>query len=297
VSTRPRSSGGEEEDAHAPARIERRSAALGLRLVNLRRSAGLTQKALADRLGVRQPSISRFEAGSDIPTERMLRRIADALEVSAETRAELEDRLAELRVEVRTARLLVRQGAHAVQLQVGEREAHATSVWSYHIALVPGLLQTAEYTRAMASVLDSEIDVDVEALVSGRQERQRLLLDPTRHFRFVIAEGALRARVAPVAVLRAQLRRLLALVEGFDHVDLGVIPLAAPLSAWTLSGFDIMGDVVEVEYLTGSVSVRDSRDIAVYRRQFDRLDAQAVRGDGLQAVLRDVDLWLSELAE
>ena len=277
--------------------IDRRSAELGVRLLTLRRASGLTQKQLADRLGVRQPTVSRFEAGQDIPTAEMLGRIGDALALPEETRTELEDRVAEHRVEVRTARLLARQGARVLQQQVGQREATATNVWSYHLALVPGLLQTPEYTRGMASVLDTETDVDVEALVSGRQERQRLLLDPSRRFRFLMTEGALRARVAPVPVLRSQLRRLLALFEGFDHVDLGVVPLTASLRSWTLTGFDIIGDVVEVEYLTGNVVIRDERDVHVYRREFERLDAQAVHGDALAALLRGIDTWLVDLDE
>jgi hypothetical protein len=62
----------------------------------------------------------------------MPRRLVEALGVPEETRRELEDRLAALRIEVRAARLLLRQGAGTVQLQIGQREAHATSVWSYH---------------------------------------------------------------------------------------------------------------------------------------------------------------------
>jgi transcriptional regulator with XRE-family HTH domain len=294
---RRHSSAAEGEDADVGVPMERRRAAIGVRLIELRRTGGLTQKALAARLGVRQPTVSRFEAGREIPAPEMLGRLASALDMSEETRTELEDRIAELRVEVRTARLLVRQGARALQLDVGRQEARATSVWSYHLALVPGLLQTPEYTRAMASVLDADTDVDVEALVSGRQERQRLLLDPNRSFRFLVTEGALRTRVAPVPVLRAQHRRLLALVEGFDHVNIGVIPLAAPLHAWTLTGFDIFGDLVEFEYLTGSVIVRDPRDVESYRRQFERLDAQAVHGTALDLLLRDVDSWLASLPE
>ena len=164
VRLRGRSPDGEGKDTHLATPIEWRRAALGVRLVELRRAAGLTQKQLAERLGVRHPTISRFETGHDMPTSEMLVRIADALSLSESARQELEDRLAELRIEVRAARLLLRQGVRAVQRQVGEREARATSVWSYHLALVPGLLQTADYTRAMATVVDPEIEVDVDAL-------------------------------------------------------------------------------------------------------------------------------------
>jgi transcriptional regulator with XRE-family HTH domain len=285
------------EDAQGGASRDRRRAELGLRLLALRREAGLTQTQLAIRLGVRQPSVSRFEAGRDLPTPEMLCRIAEALDLPTEALTELEDRIAEQRIEVRAARLLAREGARAVQLEVARRESIATEVWSFHLALVPGLLQTPDYTRAMATVLDPETEVDVEALVSGRQERQRLLLDPGRRFRFLMTEAALRTRVASLDVLRGQLRRMVALAEGFPTVELGVIPLAPPLSAWTLTGFDVAGDVVEVEHLTGSVMVRDPRDVALYRRQFDHLAAQAVHGEAAIALFHEVDAWLAGLED
>jgi transcriptional regulator with XRE-family HTH domain len=297
VTARPPSPTPEGEDAHSGALVERQSRELGVRLLRLRHAAGLTQRQLAERLDVRQPTVSRFESGRDMPTPGMLRRLADALGFPEETRRELEDRLAELRIEVRAARLLLRQGAGAVQLQIGQREAHATSVWSYHHALVPGLLQTPDYTREMAAVLDPEIGVDVEEFVSARQDRQRLLLDPARSFRFLVTEAALQARVAPVPVLRAQVRRVLALVGGFNHLEVGVVPSITPLNAWTLTGFDIIGEHVEVGYLTGSVIIRDPRDVDMYRRLFDLLDAQAVHGEALVTLLSDVDSWLASLPE
>ncbi len=275
--------------------MERRRAELGVRLVDLRRSVGLTQRQLAARLGVRQPTVSRFEGGRDIPTQEMLGRITDLVGAPEDVRRELDDRLAELRIEVRTSRLLLRRGAGVVQRQVGEREASATSVWSFHQVLVPGLLQTADYTRALAVVVDPEIEVDIEEFAAARQDRQRLLLDPARTFRFVTTEEALQRRIAPVPVLRAQVRRLLALVGGFEHIGIGVVPTSAALTAWTLTGFDLIGDHVEIGYATGSIIVRDPTDVGVYRRLFDRFDAHAVHGDDLVELLRDIDGRLAGL--
>jgi transcriptional regulator with XRE-family HTH domain len=285
------------EDAQTTTSVEWRRAAFGVRLVELRRGAGLTQRDLAARLGVRQPTVSRLEAGRDLPTPEMLARIVGVLDLPAHVQRELEDRLSELRIEVRAARLLLRQGARAVQRQIAEREGSATSVWSFHQVLVPGLLQTADYTRALAVVLDPEIEVDVEEFTSARQDRQRLLLDPARTFRFVTTEEALQRRIAPVSALRAQVRRLLALVGGFEHIEIGVVPTSAALTAWTLTGFDLIGDHVEIGYATGSVIVRDLEDVGVYRRLFDRFDAQAVHGEDLVVLLNDVDARLEALPQ
>jgi transcriptional regulator with XRE-family HTH domain len=67
---------------------------VGVRLLRLRHAAGLTQRQLAERLDVRQPTVSRFEAGRDIPTSEILGSIAHALGLPEESRRELEDRLA-----------------------------------------------------------------------------------------------------------------------------------------------------------------------------------------------------------
>jgi transcriptional regulator with XRE-family HTH domain len=297
VSDRDRSPGGtrEGEDAGDTLPIERRRAALGLRLVDLRKRTGLTQKDLAAAVGIRQPTVSGFESGREIPTPDMIGRIARALGLDEETRQELEDRIGELRVEVRAARLLARQGPRAVQGQIGSREAASTEICSYHLGLVPGLLQTPEYVRALGAVLDPDVEVDVDGLITAREERQRLLLDPRHRFRFLMAEAALRARISSVEVHRAQLRRVLALADGFPHVEVGVIPAAVQLTAWTLAGFDLIGDTVEVEYATGSVLLRDPRDVDVYRRLFDRLDAEAVHGEDLVALIRGIDAWLAAI--
>jgi transcriptional regulator with XRE-family HTH domain len=297
VSDRDRSPGGTRagEDAGDILPIERRRAALGQRLVDLRKGAGLTQKDLAVTVGIRQPTVSGFESGREIPSSEMLGRIIRALGLDEETCQELEDRIGELRVEVRAARLLARQGPCVVQGQIGSREAASTEICSYHLGLVPGLLQTSEYVRALGAVLDPDVDVDVDALVAAREERQRLLLDPRRCFRFLMAEAALRARISSVEIHRAQLRRVLALAGGFPNVEVGVIPSAVQLSAWTLAGFDLIGDTVEVEYATGSVVLRDRRDVDVYRRLFDRLDAEAVHGEDLAGLIREVDRWLATM--
>lgn len=295
MSSRRRPSNPEGEDVGFSAPVERRLAALGGRLRTLRVSAGFTQKDLAVRVGIRQPTISDYERGVEVPTTPMLARLADALDLPTDVRSELDDRVAELRVDVATGRLLLRNGEYAVQLQVGAREAAATSVWVFHHAFVPGLLQTADYTRAAVPTVDPETDVN--ALVRGREQRQRLLLDSSRTFRFVMTEAALRLRLAPSSVLRAQLRRLLGVDEAFDHIAVGVIPDDAPLRAWTLTGFDIEGDVVEVGLHTRRVLIRDANEVDVWRQLFERLDAQAAHGDQLRSLLRDVDSWLASQPE
>lgn len=52
-----------------------------MRAAEIRKAKGLSQADLAHLVGVEQPTISRFERGSDNVTLGLVRRIADALEV------------------------------------------------------------------------------------------------------------------------------------------------------------------------------------------------------------------------
>lgn len=66
---------------------------IGNQIKELRERAGLTQVQLANRTGLRQPVISRLEAGSHVPTWRTLERIAHALGASVLVRLVPEDSL------------------------------------------------------------------------------------------------------------------------------------------------------------------------------------------------------------
>jgi hypothetical protein len=224
----------------------------------------------------------------------MLERIATALDLSPEVREELADQLGELAVEVNTLRLLRRRGYREMQRMVGKREAAASTICSYQPAVIPGLLQTAEYTAAMLATMVPS--ADAPALVAGRQDRQAILYDESRRFRFLITEAVLRTRVVPVDVLRSQLRRLLALLEGYDHVDIAVIPTGAPLHAWAPTAFYLAGDLVEVELLTSQVLIREPREVAEYAALFDALWSSAAEGEEAADLIRRTDAWLAELS-
>jgi len=283
------------EDTGPSTPIERRQAALGVRLRSLRTASGLDQKALAAQLGVTHSMVSKYEGGRKTPSTSMLDRIATALDLSPDVRAELVDQVGELAVEVNTLRLLRRRGDRAIQRMVADREAATSTIASYHSAIVPGLLQIPEYTAAMLAVMAPQADPD--AVIAGRRDRQRILYDDSKSFRFLITEGALRTRLGPASVLRAQLRRILALDEGFDHIEVRVIPTGAPLRAWALMGFDITADVVEVELHTSQVVVHEVGEVAEYLELFEGLWSEGVGGAAAAALTRRVDRWLAGLGE
>jgi uncharacterized protein len=68
---------------------------LGSLLLGLRRSAGLSQRALARRAGTSQPAVARYEKGSSTPSWETLQRLAEScgrrLRIDVETVPEAED--------------------------------------------------------------------------------------------------------------------------------------------------------------------------------------------------------------
>lgn len=284
------------EGAASPTPLEHRRADLARRLRDLRRAAGLDQKALATRLGVTQGRVSQIETARYALTRDTLDRLMDALEVDDASRAELGDMLSVLDTEVLSLRLATRRGHRANQARVGAAEAAATAIDSYQVMIIPGLLQTAAYARHMLAILLPELS-DVEDLIAGRLERQRVLYDDNKRFRFLVYEGALRAQVTPPTVMRGQLDRLLTLSTALHHVELRVLPVGpVPLHGWSLTSFDLVDDeYVWLEHLTGEVITHDPPQVAVYRARFDGLWQSALGGEAMTTLVREIDQIFARL--
>src|SRR4051812_3572526 len=129
--------------------------ALGELFRQLRKGAGLTGKELARRASVAQPTISRIETGRLLPTPETVDRLSAALELNDEDRSRLDALLLRLRDEVARLKsgLAGREAADAARVRSAQR------VVSFQSAMIPGLLQTAEYARR-ALVVGRDVDED-----------------------------------------------------------------------------------------------------------------------------------------
>jgi transcriptional regulator with XRE-family HTH domain len=271
---------------------ERQRVELGALVRQHRKAAGLDQTELGNRSGLGQSAVSKVESARVTPTPETLGRLADALELSGEARTELLDHLALLETEITSLRVRQRRGQRWAQEELGTLEAEAKTIAAYQLALVPGLLQTAEYARSMLSVLAPH-NPDPDGLVAGRLQRQQILYDPTRHFRFLMTEAAVRASVGAAPVLRGQFDRILALAGGFDHIEIAALPMGAPVQAYSVVSFDILGDVVVVELPGADVRLRDQPNLARYSTTFEGLWRSALRGADLVTFLRAIDRELA----
>jgi transcriptional regulator with XRE-family HTH domain len=273
-----------------PARRE-----FGGRLRALRRRAGLTGDQLAERLGWSQAKISKTETGKTMPTVADVRAFAEAAGASRAEVSELVHRFEELSTQVTGWRTLLRSGIVGSQHRVAEQEAATVVTRQLDPAIVPGLLQTADYARVMLTD-GPDPTADVAAGVQARLRRQEVLYAPDKTFHFVLLEDVLRRRVAPAGTLAVQMDRLSQLAT-LPNAQLAVVPTDRELPVPPLHGFTILDDwLVTVELETGAVDVSSPTDIAYYRRIFDRLDAVAVHGDEVRALLHGLAQHFRRLA-
>src|SRR5262249_30922302 len=120
-------------------------------------------------------------------------------------------------------------------------EAGAASIRNFEPLVVPGLLQTEDYARQMSRGGPRELDQDeVERLVQGRMERQRVLSRKDRpRLWAVLDEAVIRRVVGDPAIMREQLLHLVECAEQ-GRTTLQVVPFGAGAHAGTTGPFVIL---------------------------------------------------------
>ena len=165
-----------------------------------------------------------------------------------------------------------------IDLYIGLEEVASDFCW-YETHLVPGLLQTEPYARALIENANPGVDADeIDRRVRVRIERGRLLTRPTAPpmFRAVIGETTLRCPVGGNDVMASQLEHLVKMNE-LEHVQVRVMPFQAELHAGFHSGpfinlrFPVKADgreseppTVYVESFTGALYLDKAIECAKY---------------------------------
>ncbi|NRQ38075.1 helix-turn-helix domain-containing protein [Nonomuraea sp. NN258] len=244
---------------------------LGAQLRQLREAAHLSGKELAERLRWQASKVSRLENARQTATEDDVVVWAQAVRAPSEITDDLIRQAIALLERHDDWKQRHRSGLAALQEDIRDLEARTKLFRVFEPGIVVGLLQTSEYARHVfrkVKRLYSAAD-QIDAAVRVRMQRQEILYDRTRTFRFVVSESALRTRLAPADVMRGQLDRLLA-VSTLPNVDFGVIPFGAELPSAPINGFWIYNEaLVGVATMTKDLVLRDPDDIAFYVRAFD----------------------------
>ena len=261
----------------------------GAKLRTLRRGIPLTGPELAAALGVNQSTVSRVETGERVPSEAYLIGLTRAAGLGQAEARSLADEGREIANEAGSWRLLHRAGIARFQEHYEAIEADAASVRIFHVALIPGLVQTPDYARSVIGKATGVTGQELEEAVAARIQRQAVLFDQQKRFGFVVLESSLRLGIVPAAVMAGQAERLHTL-SGMPNIEVGVVPFGVEIPLVPLNGFIVFGDDTVVGETTATeLTLRDPRDVRRHIDLYEAMSSVAMKGDAVRA-------WLSEFA-
>ena len=250
-------------------------------------SAGLTGRQLGQLMGRHSAKISRIEHGSAAPTPQDIR------EWCSHTGAA--DRLPDLLEWLHAAegmwvewRRMERSGLRRAQESVRPLYDRTRQFRAYSPNLVPGIVQTPAYTTAVLNAIARrrQLTNDVESAVAVRMERQALLYTGDHRFALLMEESALRDGMGGAEVMAGQLGFLIT-VSALPRVSLGIVPSSPGRDpAWPVEGFWMFGEEqVQVELVSGHLTITQPHEIAMYAQVFAELSALAVVGVAARTLL------------
>ena len=249
-----------------------------------RDESGLTIEQAADRLREHSPrwsrsKLQRVEARIYPPQPAEIDHLAAVYALSA---ADAEA-LAEM---ARDAR---RKGwwqssalPKSVHLLAGLEQA-ATTIRQFELALVPGLLQTSDYARAVLAATDPGTSIEMsEGFVAARMIRQQVIKrdDPVK-YQVVISEATVACPVGGKRVMRNQLERLIEAATE-SHVSIQVLPFAAGAHPGLEGSFTLLTlpgiphDIGHVEGQMGAVYLESQDDVRRCTMRFAAVGALAL---------------------
>lgn len=242
-----------------------RGLATGLRAA--RKATGMTTTAIADKLGWSQALVSRTETGKRHTSPEEVSAFLAVCGVTGHAR----DRLIEMARDKDRSSWLESRFGDAVPIQaktLAQYESEATEITDAGLVLMPGLLQTAAYTRTMMNSGGVAPD-QIEPRVQARLDRQEVLRCPEPPIlTAIIDEAALHRRIGGRRVMAEQLRHLVEMGQ-HPYVNILVIPFdhgghAGIDGAFVLIKFGHGRPVVHLEHLRSGLFLDEPWDVTPY---------------------------------
>ncbi|WP_045747637.1 helix-turn-helix domain-containing protein [Actinoplanes rectilineatus] len=273
---------------------------IGAELRRLRLQAQLSGEFVANAFGWAQSKVSRIETGRTAFTVKDVAGLLALYGVTDDVRAELLGATAEDTGEgawiVRAGGFPRRQGS------ISQLESAATRIMHHQPVVLPGLLQTYDYARAVISAAGA---ADPDGIAAARMKRQEMLTAPNApKYEVVLDARALLLGVADVDLIRAQIRSLVERSTSLTALDFRIIPFGTVSPVFTTVGFTLYDfkeptspAVAWVEAPTGDVYFSAREDADRYSELFNRLQSVALPESHtvryLQALESDIERYLT----
>jgi transcriptional regulator with XRE-family HTH domain len=259
--------------------IQRRR--LGKALKRARDHAGKTQEEAAAVIDAAASKISRLELGQSGLKLTDLALLLDFYGVSSEQAEGMRDLARAGRQRGRWAgfRNVIPDWFRAYV----DLEADASEIRWYQPEVVPGILQTEAYIRAMNPIAHPRVtDDEVNREVTVRLERQAILDRTDTTLNFILSESALRRNIGDATIMHQQLLHLAEVAE-WPNIELQVLPFDAQTFGAAWVGFTILrfdhdatSDVIYLETYTDGDYLDAPDAVQAYTALWNRLSAAAM---------------------
>ncbi|MBP0459498.1 helix-turn-helix domain-containing protein [Streptomyces montanisoli] len=238
----------------------------------LREHAGYSRTEFADLVCFSRHTVESVELGRRMPDMTLVERSEEALGNTGALR--------------RSSKYVTRGrgdvGLAAWFKQWARLERVAVSLCTYECRLVPGVLQSEGYARALfENRLPLLTDERLEAQIEARLERQKMLRErPTVPFHFIVEEAVFRRRLGGLDVLRAQLNHVLELTAP-RNVTLQIMPTEAEFHACMDGPVQLLEtpEGRRLAYSEGQENGRlisDRKGVRLLYQRYDTLRSQAL---------------------
>lgn len=261
-----------------------------------RQDAGLTQEQVALAMDWSLSKVIRIEGGQVGISTNDLKALLSYYKITDAARTD------ELIAVARAARErawwnMYRDVASPALLQLIGYESAVAIRRNFEPLLIPGLLQTEEYARALYKGVDDRIPIErVDTLVEIRMRRQELLdrTSPPLLF-FILDEATVRRSAGGGGVMRNQIRHLIDMADR-PNVTIEVVPFSAGLHPGLRGSFAVLefpdagdDDVLYMENPQGGVINREAQEeVVAYRETFEHLRRISLGPEGTITFLRQV---------
>ncbi|GAA4187871.1 helix-turn-helix domain-containing protein [Microbispora amethystogenes] len=259
------------------------TALFGFELRRHRKARGWSQLRLARAVPYSVGTISMIETAKRSPSEQFARHCDEALEADGAL--------------MRLWPMVSHASAPPWFRPWLDVEATAEAIRTWEPLLVPGILQTEDYARAILSGEPGASDEEIEMHVVARMERQTILRRPKPPMLWVVIdEGVMHRPIGSPAVMAAQLTHLLEAGQA-PRITLQVLPLSACSTTGLLGGFAIASarGTPETAYVEAAcdAQVTDwTESVGTLALRYEGIRAEALpQRDSLKLIKETIQRW------
>jgi transcriptional regulator with XRE-family HTH domain len=270
--------------AESPLRV------FGAMLAYYRTRAGLTPEQLGAQVFLSGSQIRKIEAGTRTPTVDLAKTCEHITELGCNgALTELYEILSEK---------LKRRAYPGWFAEWPDKEAQARRLRSFELVVVPGLLQTEAYARAVLSTRVGATEDEIDEAVTARLARQQILeRDQPPELWAILDEGVLHRPVGGPDVMRGQLPHLLSMARR-PHIVVQVIPLAAGAhegmrgGAFVIADFDGSANIAYQDTAVSGQIIEDASEADALAHTWDTLRLEALpRAASLSLIEETARQW------